>query len=69
MSIQNQRCDRCAASTRSTIMSMFNTDTLCQGCKERERQHPAYAIAAEAERSAVLGGIRNFAGIGKPEDL
>lgn len=58
MSIQLQICDRCAASTRSTFMSMFNTDILCQSCKERERQHPAYAIAAEAERRAVLAGVR-----------
>ena len=50
-------------------MSMFNLDTLCIPCKDKEKLHPDYKQACEVERKAVQDGIRNFVGIGKPEDL
>ena len=45
-------------------MSMFNTQTICMECKERERRSPRYKEALEAERAAVKAGNRNFPGIG-----
>lgn len=62
-------CDRCAGPCVGSIMSMFNTDTLCRPCKEKERKHPDYERAREAEAAAVRAGNYNFRGIGKPGDL
>lgn len=65
-------CDRCGAKGRATIMSKFNTDIICCGpgsCKEKERAHPKYREADAAEIRAVRAGVKNFPGIGKPEDL
>ena len=50
-------------------MSMFNTEEICMECKEKERKHPMYETAREADRQAVLSGNYNFKGIGKPDDL
>jgi hypothetical protein len=50
-------------------MSTFNTQILCLDCKRKERQHPAYPKAAEAENEAVRRGDMNFPGIGLPSDL
>lgn len=63
------KCDRCQQETFSTIMSMFNTDTLCPACKKLEEQHPDYRKAVQAEHSAVVAGNFNFPGIGLPPDL
>lgn len=62
-------CPRCNRSMVVSIMSRFNTDVICLDCEERERRHPDYQNAAEAEAKAVLQGDRNYAGIGKPQDL
>ncbi len=62
----NQICQRCHKPTATTIMSMFNTDMICPQCKEAERKHPMYELAAQKEREAVLQGVRNFPGIGWP---
>jgi hypothetical protein len=62
-------CDRCHQPTRSTIMSYFNTDSLCSACTDRERAHPRFKEAQEAEERACREGNFNFAGIGLPEDL
>ena len=51
----NQICQRCHKPTATTIMSMFNMDMICPQCKEDERKHPMYELAA-----------RNFPGIGWP---
>lgn len=48
---------------------MFNTEMICMDCKSKERKHPKYEEAREAERQAVLNGNYNFEGIGKPNDL
>ena len=50
-------------------MSFFNFDRLCHECEDKERQHPKYAEAREAELEAYKKGIKNFPGIGKPSDL
>jgi hypothetical protein len=50
-------------------MSRFNTQDLCMKCLEKEKKHPKYKEAAEAELRAVQAGNYNFPGIGKPADL
>jgi hypothetical protein len=62
-------CDRCHKETMSTIMSFFNNDVLCMDCKKKEKEHPRYAEAVQAEFDACKRGDYNFPGIGKPEDL
>lgn len=62
-------CDRCAADTRSYSMSYFNTDTICPECEAKERAHPKFSEARDAEIAACKRGNFNFPGIGKPSDL
>lgn len=63
------KCDRCQAQTPSTIMSMFNTQEICEACLVKEKGHPKYGEAVEAERKAVIAGAYNFPGIGLPKEL
>ena len=62
-------CDRCQKETTSYSMSIFNTEQICPDCEEKERAHPQYQLARNAESCAVRRGDLNFPGIGKPEDL
>lgn len=57
-------CDRCFRETRSTIMSMFNTDVICMDCKSKERKRPEYKTAVDADDDAIRAGNYNFKGIG-----
>ncbi len=57
-------CDRCSKETRSTIMSMFNTDIICMDCKSKERKRPEYKAAVNADDDAIRAGNYNFKGIG-----
>jgi recombinational DNA repair protein (RecF pathway) len=57
-------CERCKQETDTTIMSMFNTQTICLQCKEKEEAHPAYKKARDAEHDAVVRGDYSFPGIG-----
>jgi len=59
------QCDRCGKPTIATIMSMFNTQTICMACKDAERQDPRYAEARAAVEAAIRRGDFNFPGIGK----
>ena len=63
------RCDRCYEDAPVSIMSRFNTDTLCPECEVKEKAHPDYQRARDAEHQAVVNGNYNFPGIGKPRDL
>lgn len=63
------RCERCNKEVVITTCSMFNTDTICMECKDKERSHPLYKIAQEAENMEVLKGNYIFEGIGLPDDL
>lgn len=63
------RCERCKKETNCTIMSIFNTQTICMECKSKEEKHPEYKIARQAEMSALQNGCRNYPGIGLPVDL
>lgn len=69
MSLQNGKCDRCGKAVRALRMSMFNTEMCCEACLHKEKKHPLYKQAVEAERSAIMGGNPNFEGIGRPSDL
>jgi hypothetical protein len=50
-------------------MSTFNTELICMPCQTKERAHPEYKRAVDAELSAVRAGNYNFPGTGKPKDL
>jgi len=62
-------CDRCKKETRITTMSMFNTQDICMECLDKEKKHPKYRNAANAERLSCLLGNYNFPGVGLPSDL
>lgn len=62
-------CDRCGAKLSVRIMSIFNTDTICPHCQQKEQAHPMYKLAKQAEQNAVQRGDRNFKGIGLPLGL
>ncbi len=64
-----KRCDRCKTPTPVTTGSWFNQEMICLECDEKERDHPAFETAKQAEREAVLQGNYNFVGIGKPQEL
>lgn len=58
-------CDRCGRSLENgRTMSRFNTQCICLECEERERHHPRYQEAVEAERTALARGDTHFPGIG-----
>lgn len=59
-------CDRCGGSLADgRIMSMLNTDCLCLACKKKERTHPKYKEATNAELEAVRQGNYNYKGLFK----
>lgn len=62
-------CKRCGETTSFFITSMFNTDTICAACLDREQAHPDYEKARRAEADQVRQGNFNFPGIGLPADL
>ena len=61
-------CARCHEAS-AIIMSFFNMDMICGDCLDKEKAHPRYQEALDAERAALDRGERHFPGIGKPEDL
>lgn len=63
------KCERCSKDTNVTTCSMFNIQTICMACKEKEAEHPEYEVAREAESRAVRRGDYNFRGVGLPADL
>lgn len=63
------KCERCGANSWATTCSMFNMQMICWECKTREKEHPQYKAAREAETNAVLSGDYNFPGVGLPKDL
>ena len=50
----------------ANIPFVFQSGIPCQG---KEKQHPDYERAREAELAAIRKGNWNFEGIGKPQDL
>ena len=60
-----RHCDRCGKDLKGgRMMSMFNTDCLCLDCLDKEKRHPDYEKARQAEHEAVKRGDFNFKGIG-----
>jgi len=58
------RCDRCGGSLDGgRICSMFNQQTICMGCSERERADPDYSKAVEADHEQIRKKNYNFKGI------
>lgn len=64
-----QICDRCKKPAVSLIMSMFNTEMICDECKAKEAQSPMYEQAVAAEMAQIKLGNYNFQGIGLPAHL
>lgn len=60
------KCGRCCKPTNMTIMSMFNAQELCPGCKDEESAHPDYSYARDREAEACRQGNFNFPGVGWP---
>jgi len=58
------RCERCYKETNITIMSMFNTQTICMDCKEKEKKRSDYKSAVEADDNQIRKGNYNFKGVG-----
>lgn len=57
-------CQRCDTKTNTHIMSMFNTELICMGCKREETERPDYESARDAEMAEVRKGNYNFPGVG-----
>lgn len=62
-------CQRCGARDDATVVSYFNTQTICLDCATKERAHPKFIEARDAECAAVERGDLNFPGIGCPPEL
>jgi hypothetical protein len=45
-------CAHCGDLLRASIMSRFNTDTICLPCERDEKLLPLYPHAVDAERAA-----------------
>ena len=57
------RCDRCHSSLDGgRICSMFNEQTICMTCKEKEQQRADYRKAVEADHAEIRKGNYNFQG-------
>ena len=61
-----ENCARCRKKTTTTIMSRFNEDVICFPCEAKEREHPDYKYAYDAELAEVKKGNWNFPGVGWP---
>ena len=62
-------CERCRQPSQVFTGSIFNQQLVCVPCVLKERAHPRFLEAAEAEEAAVRRGDFNFPGIGLPEDV
>jgi len=59
-----KHCDRCGGSLEGgRIMSMFNEQCICMGCKEKETKDPEYKRAIEADHEEIRKGNFNYKGI------
>lgn len=57
------KCGRCGKVSDTLKMSMLNTDYCCSECIAKEKKHPRYQEAVEAERAEVLNGNYNYPGL------
>mgnify|MGYP003596465407 FL=1 len=59
-----KHCDRCGGSLEGgRIMSMFNEQCICMGCKEKETKDTEYNKAVEADHEEIRKGNFNYKGI------
>ena len=59
------KCDRCHGSLDGVrILSMYNEQTICMTCKEKEQQRADYRKAVEADHAEIRKGNYNVQGIG-----
>jgi len=59
-----KNCDRCGKSLEGgRIMSMFNKDCICMGCKDKERKDPNYDKAVEADNEEIKRGNYGLRGL------
>ena len=65
---KSNSCERCGSEGAFT-MSRFNTERICMSCSAKEKKHPRYQEAVDAEMEAIRCGNYNFQGIGRPADL
>jgi len=63
------KCERCNNETGIYTGSYFNTQMICMACEAKERAHPRFGEAQDAEIHQVESGNMNFHGIGLPSDL
>lgn len=68
------KCERCGKDfKRNNVIvyttSWFNLEHICIDCRDKERAHPDFKKAKQAELEACKQGNYNFPGIGKPADL
>ena len=62
-------CERCHKETNTTIMSWFNTQTICMDCSDVEKENPNYNLAKEVETKQVQSGNFNYKGLfGIPDE-
>ncbi len=53
-------CDRCGKSLKDgRIMSMLNTECICMKCSEKERKHPNFEKARDAEHELIKKNMAN----------
>lgn len=57
------KCDRCKRTDVSLTMSRLNTDMCCPECLAKEKKHPRYQEALEAEMAEVRKGNYNYPGL------
>jgi len=61
--LSKEKCSRCGGAIGPRTMSRMNEDVLCMDCIEREKEHPRYQEASEAELEQVKGGNYNYLGL------
>jgi len=57
-------CPRCGKDTNGiTSVGIFNSDTICIPCKEKEKEDPDYQLAVDTEMDEIRKGNYNYPGI------
>jgi hypothetical protein len=56
-------CDRCGGNLSTRIMSKMNEDVICSDCSAKEKKHPKYKEASDAEFKEVQKGNYNYRGL------
>jgi len=59
----NGQCQRCYTETNSYTMSFLNTQLICNECDKKEKDHPRFKEAKEAELRQVKAGNYNYKGL------